>query len=123
MKRKGQRLSQAFQRRLLVLVIVAFLITTVFLWLFQTRLAEENAVRLLELNISDVQQDIMDASDENLLNITWQVAAELNQVDTITNELLLELTEQQQDRLWRFVNLSNEVDERLLELACEYMVL
>lgn len=38
-------------------------------------------------------------------------------------ELLLELTEQQQDRLWRFVNLSNEVDERLLEIACEYLVL
>ena len=36
-------------------------------------------------------------------------------------ELLLELTEQQQDRLWRFVNLSNEVDERLLEIACEYL--
>ena len=38
-------------------------------------------------------------------------------------ELLLELTEQQQDRLWRFVNLSNEVDERLQEIACEYLVL
>ena len=38
-------------------------------------------------------------------------------------DLLLELTEQQQDRLWRFVNLSNEVDERLLEIACEYLVL
>lgn len=35
-------------------------------------------------------------------------------------DLLLELTEQQQDRLWMFVNLSNEVDERLLEIACEH---
>jgi len=38
-------------------------------------------------------------------------------------ELLLELTEQQQERLWRFVNLSNDVDERLLEIACEYLLL
>ena len=34
-------------------------------------------------------------------------------------DLLLELTEQQ-DRPWMFVNLSNEVDERLLEIACEH---
>lgn len=38
-------------------------------------------------------------------------------------ELLLELTPLQQDRLWSFVNLSNDVDERLLEIACEYLAL
>ena len=32
-------------------------------------------------------------------------------------------TELQQDLLWRFVNLSNEVDECLLEIACEYLAL
>lgn len=32
-------------------------------------------------------------------------------------------TESQQDLLWRFVNLSNEVDECLLEIACEYLAL
>jgi len=37
--------------------------------------------------------------------------------------LLLELTEQQQERLWKFVNLSNETDERLLEIACEYLAI
>ena len=32
-------------------------------------------------------------------------------------------TESQQDLLWRFVNLSNEVDDCLLEIACEYLAL
>ncbi len=93
MKRNGQKLSQAFQQRLLILVVVAFLATTVFLWFFQTRLAEENALQLLKLNISDVRQDIADASDENLLALTRQIAGDLNEADEITSELLLTLTE------------------------------
>ena len=91
MKRNGQKLSQAFQQRLLILVIVAFLATTIFLWLFQTKLSEDNAARLLQLNMVDVRQDIVDASDENLLDLAWQIAADMNAVDSITSQLLLEL--------------------------------
>lgn len=91
MKEKQQKLSQAFQQRLLILVVIAFLATTVFLWFFQTRLAEENAVRLLELNISDVRQDIADASDENLVDLAWEIAAELDRSPVITDGLLLGL--------------------------------
>lgn len=94
MKRKTKKLSQAFQRRLLILVLVAFLGTTVFLWLFQTELSERNTAQLLKLNISDVRQDIVDASDENLLALTRQIAGELNAVDNITSELLFALTAQ-----------------------------
>ena len=65
--------------------------TTAFLWLFQTRLAQNNTVRLLELNIADVRQDIQDASDENLLNLTQNIADRLNSVETITDELLFDL--------------------------------
>ena len=93
MKGKRQKLSQAFQKRLLILVVIAFLVTTVFLWFFQTRLAEENAVRLLQLNIADVRQDIADASDEHLLTLAWQIAEDMNRADTITDALLFELTE------------------------------
>ena len=62
--------------------------TTAFLWIFQTRLAEQNAINLLRLNISDVREDIIDASDENLLKLTRQIASELNTADVITSELL-----------------------------------
>lgn len=94
MKRNGQKLSRAFQQRLLILVVVAFLATTIFLWLFQTKLSEENAARLLQLNIADVRQDIADASDENLLALAWQIAADMNAADSISSELLLKLAAQ-----------------------------
>ena len=38
-------------------------------------------------------------------------------------EMLPQLTETQQDCLWHFINLSNEVDELLLEYACRYLAL
>ncbi len=134
MKRKGQKLSQAFQRRLLILVIVAFLATTVFLWFFQTRLAENNAVQLLQLNISDVRQDIVDASDENLLALAWKIAGELNTKDVITNELLYELTEYYEVTEINYINADGfikasthpaflEYDMRSGQQSAEFMVL
>lgn len=85
MKSKKTKLSQSFQRWLIVLVAVAFLATTAFLWLIQTQLSISNAISLLELNLSDVREDIIDASDENLLRLTRQVAADLNKMEGITN--------------------------------------
>ena len=38
-------------------------------------------------------------------------------------EMIPQLTEEQQDCLWRFVNLSNDVDNLLLEFACHYLAL
>lgn len=91
-KNKKQKIAQSFQKGLFVLVIAAFCVTTLFLWAFQTRIAMKNAVKLLELNISDVRQDIIDASDENLLELCWKIAGDLNQVEEITNDYLNELT-------------------------------
>ena len=65
MKNKGLKISQSFQRWLLVLVAIAFFTSTAFLWFSQTKLSEDNTYNLLKLNISDVQQDIKDLSDEN----------------------------------------------------------
>lgn len=92
MKKKKQNISGSFRNWLLVLVIIAFLTTTAFLWIFQTKLSRDNAVNLLTLNISDVKEDIIDASDENLLNLAHQIAGDLNNAESITPELLAELT-------------------------------
>ena len=74
---KGKKISQSFQRWLLIVVVLAFLVTTASLWFIQTGLSRQSAVDLLELNIKDVRQDILDASDKNLLELTRKVAAEL----------------------------------------------
>ena len=91
-KKKKMKISESFQQSLLVLVVVAFAVTTTFLWVFQTDLAERNAMNILDLNISDVREDITDASDENLLNIAHQIANDLNDIDEITPEILSDLT-------------------------------
>ena len=92
MKNRKPKISQAFQRGPLILVIVAFLATTAFLWVIQTGLLEDNAINLLALNIADVREDIIDASDENLLKMTRQVAEDLNNVGDITDSVLFVLT-------------------------------
>ncbi len=91
MNTSKKKISRSFQKWLLLLVVTAFLATTAFLWVFQTRLAKDNTIRLLELNIYDVRDTIKDASDENLLKLTTQIAAELNGTDEISPELLNEL--------------------------------
>lgn len=92
MNKKKQNISAAFRRWLLILVVIAFLATTAFLWISQTKISQNNAVNLLKLNISDVREDIIDASDENLLKLTHQIAEDLNNAESITSELLAELT-------------------------------
>ncbi len=88
MKAKKQRIAGSFQRWLFLLVVIAFLVTTAFLWISQTKLAENNAINILSLNISDVNEDINDASNENLLSLAHAIAADLNASDAITSELL-----------------------------------
>ena len=86
-KRK-QKIAGAFQKWLLVLVLIAFFVTTAFLWISQTKLAVNNAINILKLNIADVNEDINDASDENLLSLAHSIAEDLNNADIITDELL-----------------------------------
>ena len=90
--KKTKRISQSFQTWLSVVIVIAFLVTTACLWVIQTKLSENNAINLLALNISDVREDIIDASDENLLKLTHEIAEELNQTEEITSELLEQLT-------------------------------
>ena len=93
MKNKGQKISQAFQRWLLALVAIAFLTSTAFLWFSQTRLSETNTTNLLHLNLSDVDQDIKDLSDDNLLRVTRRIAREMNNRDSVSSFDLMVLAD------------------------------
>ena len=86
-----KNISQTFQRWLLVCVVVGFLSTTLFSWCLQTQLSESDAENLIKLNIEDVKQDIMDASDKNLLSITHTVAEEINNAGGMDSQGLKEL--------------------------------
>lgn len=86
-----KNISQTFQRRLLVCVTAGFLMTTVFTCALQTELAENEARELVKLNIEDVREDIIDASNENLLKITRAVASRINSAENPDSALLREL--------------------------------
>ena len=78
--------AQIIQSRLLVGVFAAFLVTIGFTALLQTRLSASDTESLLKLNIDDVKQGIQDASDSNLLELTYRVAQTIDSVDEATNE-------------------------------------
>lgn len=88
-----RKISQTFARWLLICVLVAFAATTLSIWFLQTYIAEQDTQRLLQLNIRDVRQDIVDASNENLLAIGRRLAEELNESAVIDDGLLQQLLE------------------------------
>lgn len=91
--KKKLRISDSFQRSLLVLVVIALILTVSFSWLLQTKLTKENAYSVLTVNLADVQKDIEDASDEKLLSLADKIAADIDSQEEITSDFLFDLTE------------------------------
>jgi len=87
-----KNISQTFQRWLFACLLVGFLCTTVFSWALQTQLSESDAENLIRLNIEDVKQDIMDASDKNLLSIARKVSAIIDALGEVDEEQLQTLS-------------------------------
>lgn len=87
-----KKISQSFQRWLLVCVTGGFLMTTLFTWALQTELAENEANTLVRLNLEDVCQDIVDASDKNLLRLTRTITERVNAAKKVNADLLASLS-------------------------------
>jgi len=85
-----KKISQTFQRWLLICVIIAFVVTSAFTVVVQSRIAYSSTDELLSLNLNDVAQDINDASDENLMILTRAVAKDVSDRhdDAYLHELL-----------------------------------
>lgn len=88
-----KKISQTFQRWLLVCVVAGFLMTTLFTWALQTQLSVSDASELGKLNIEDVKQDILDASNENLLRLTRQISEEVEKAYKPNSDLLKSFAE------------------------------
>ena len=80
-KEKAQ-ISQIFQRRLLVLIVIAFTMTSWFSFKLQAGMSENAAQQLMGRVISDIEADITQTSDDSLLSATNEVAKELDEIDT-----------------------------------------
>jgi len=67
------RISDAVQRRLFIVVLIAYIVTSLFAFTLQMGMASSTTEALLDLSIKDVTLDVADASDESLLEKTRTV--------------------------------------------------
>lgn len=88
-EKRRKSLSQLFQTPMLIAVVIAYLCSTVFVYFLQTYSARESACRMMQLNIDDVKQEILDASDRHIINITRSIAEEVEQARTDGTEFSL----------------------------------
>ena len=84
----NERISQTFQRRLLVLIVIACVITSTFTYFLQSGMAEIETREVFTSAMNDVITDIRGKSDENLLEITENIRTEYeNNKDISFDEL------------------------------------
>lgn len=92
-QKKGELrdLSQSFQRWLAALVLAAFASTTSFVWVLQSRLSEENASALLQLNLEDAQENVLAAIDRIMLDEAALIEFEVLTTTAKNMDLFLEI--------------------------------
>jgi len=111
---RKKTISGTFLHWLLAIVAAGFLLSLLFSWTLQTRLSQRSAANLLRLNIADVRQDVTDASDENLLKLTREIAAELGTSEGVNSYGLMRILERYD------VSEINLVNERGIITATTY---
>ena len=83
----GQRnVVRILHSRMLIAIAAAFLITMAFTAIVQTNRSHADTVDLLNQSIADVEEDIIDASDANLLDLTKRAAAAIPTVADATSD-------------------------------------
>lgn len=88
-------ISRSFLRWLVLIVLLGFMASMQLLWIHQTNQSRNNALNLLSINLQDVRQDVVDASDENLLKKTRKIASLLDnglRADTVELQRLMRPT-------------------------------
>lgn len=71
------RISQTIQRWLLITVVLAFGVTSYFVFSLQDQIAASQTDSLLDLALDETAADILDASDQNMLVLAKKVAGEV----------------------------------------------
>ena len=93
-KRKGrekkERISQTFQRKLLVLIVIACAITSTFTYVLQNGMAEIETREVFTSAMTDVITDVRGKSNESLLEITKNIRAEYEKGTYISLDSLAE---------------------------------
>ena len=92
-KKKTENIAQTFQRWLLVCIVSAYVLTSVFTYRLQSNMTETQIMGVINQTLADVSQDIKDTSGEHLLEATRLVEGEYLASSDWDSESLLELAE------------------------------
>jgi hypothetical protein len=84
LKKSKKQISQTFQGWLLICILIAFVATSLFSSVLQTGMSEVQTNKTIELSLSDVYQDILDESNDNLLKKTENINEEYKNGATLT---------------------------------------
>ena len=76
LKKEQKQISQTFQSWLLICIIISFVATSSFSSVLQTGMSEVQTNKAIEMSLSDVYQDILDESNNNLLKKTESIKEE-----------------------------------------------
>ena len=74
--KKNEQISQTFQRRLLVLIVIACVVTSTFTYFLQSGMAGIETREVFTSAMTDVIADVRGKSNETLLNITEDIRSE-----------------------------------------------
>lgn len=88
--KKNERISQTFQRKLLVLIIIACVVTSTFTYVLQNGMTEIETREVFTSAMTDVITDVRGKSNENLLSITKNVRSEYEKNKYISLDSLAE---------------------------------
>lgn len=91
---KDIRISESVQTRLVIVVIAALFVSSLFFYSFQNRVSDMETDSMLSRGIEDVQNSIQEVSDENILKITRNVAQNIIATGDKSLEHLQKLKEQ-----------------------------
>lgn len=75
-EKKNEQISQTFQRKLLVLIVIACVVTSTFTYFLQSGMAEIETREVFTSAMTDVITDVRGKSNETLLNITKNIRSE-----------------------------------------------
>ena len=81
-------ISQEIQLGMLAVVTIGFVASVGFSYMLEENVARANVADTLTIAIGDARDDVMDASDANLIGLTRQAATNLERVDNADQERL-----------------------------------
>lgn len=81
-------LSQLFQKRLMVIVVISFFITNTFSYFIQYGISNRNTENIMRINIQDAIEDVDMAVNQSLMDMVRLIASRIESSKTVDMETL-----------------------------------